>query len=394
MSQRSHSFRNSRTSRVSDNSMSSRPSFGAAPTSVMSGQPHNIIDLISDDDETPKKSAKPSRPRPKPGDIVDLTLSPSQSPSPPRSRRAASKSDPRGPVPRIRSPLANSPLPQISRDSSPHSPLPQFSRDSSPEEAPHRAQDFLSIKNGSSPQLKASPQSIQNQRKETPPSKRQVPRQDVSNSTPQLESDEDEDDIVPMSQSFQPSPSTPSKQVSSRGLRGSQKSTEFSIGSSSPLIARLQQRRNSLRINDNAKPRSQSPREVMSRRSPSSEHVSHEQPPTLEELEKSLEGFESRLKSDHALGMRWLLQDVREIAADRKSSFFEAPFVHQGTFSPWASKSGVQVRPGDAVGDAPHIDRLDSFVSSQILSYAEADKRRLRPGPASSARREVNGSGV
>lgn len=100
----------------------------------------------------------------------------------------------------------------------------------------------------------------------------------------------------------------------------------------------------------------------MSRRSMSSEHASQSQPLTQEELENSLEEFESKLQDDHAFGMRWLLQDVRETVVDRKLSFFEAPFVEKGQSSPWTSCVAVQVRPRQ--GEPAHIDKLESFVSS------------------------------
>jgi hypothetical protein len=114
-------------------------------------------------------------------------------------------------------------------------------------------------------------------------------------------------------------------------------------------------------MNGTAKGRSQSPREILSRRSMSSERASHSQPLTQEELETSLEKFESNLKDDHAFGMRWLLQDVRESVVGRKISFFQAPFVEKGGSSPWTSSVGVQVRPGQ--DQAAHVDKIDSFVS-------------------------------
>jgi hypothetical protein len=122
----------------------------------------------------------------------------------------------------------------------------------------------------------------------------------------------------------------------------------------------------------------------------SSEHASYDQLPSLEELEKSLEVFELKLRGDHALGIRWLLQDVREIAAERDLSFFEAPFVDKDGFTPWASKHGVQVRPGEPIDDAQHIDKLDSFVGLKILSRNRANRHRLRLSLASLARQKAN----
>jgi hypothetical protein len=393
MSQLSHKFRASRTSRVSGNFMASRPALGTAPAPVLSshsrfdGTLHNPISFI-DEDDSPKRPERQIPIRREPPkqvsgagvsqDPIDLTLSDSPSPSPSRSRQSALKSASRESAPRTRSPLAHSPLPSLSKDSSPHDPA-------------HGVQeDFSAAENATGPMIKVSPQSIQNQQNKITPSKSQVPTRNAYMSTPQAESDEDGDGDVPMSQNFQASPSTPSKHASSRGHRSSQKSTDFSISSSSPLIARLQQRRNSMKINDTTKPRSQSPREVISRRSMSSEHTSHAQPPTLEELEKSLEEFESKLRDDHALGMRWLLQDVREIAAGRELSFLEAPFVDKGAFTPWASKRGVQVRTGEPINGTQHIDKLESFVSSKIMSKIRANQHRLRASLASLARQKAN----
>jgi hypothetical protein len=338
MSQRSHTFHASRTSRVSGNYMASRPSLAAAPAT--SGQPprqrESIVVVISDDDDDdePPQRSKSSAPAPawrQPPPIVDLTgeIS-SRSPSPSRSRPAADAA-PKGPVPRIRSPLTRSPLPPLTRVSSPDeqapSPLPPLTRDSSPDDPAHRVREGVATKQAFSPQMKISPQSLQNQRKEMPSSRRQTARQKQRPSTPQFsDENDDEDDDGPLPQNFQPSPGTPSKQASSRGHRKSQKSADVSINSSSPLITRLKQRRNSTQVNGTAKP-GESPKETLSRRTVSSEHISHEDPLTQEQLETSLEAFESKLKDEHAFGMRWLLQDVRETLADRKSSFFEAPFV-------------------------------------------------------------------
>jgi hypothetical protein len=391
MSQRSHTFRASRTSRVSGNYMASRPSLAAAPAT--SGQPprqrESIVVVISDDDDDdePPQRSKSSAPAPawrQPPPIVDLTgeIS-SRSPSPPRSRPAADAA-PKGPVPRIRSPLTRSPLPPLTRASSQDeqapSPLPPLTRDSSPDDPTHRVREEVATKQAFSPQMKISPQSLQNQRKETPSSRRQTARQKQRPSTPQLsDENDDEDDDGPLPQNFQPSPGTPSKQASSRGHRKSQKSADSSINSSSPLLTRLKQRRNSTQVNGAAKPCGESPKETLSRRTMSSKHISHEDPLTQEQLETSLEAFESKLKDEHAFGMRWLLQDVRETLADRKSSFFEAPFVEKAGFSPWASESGVQVGPGHPTGDAPHVDKLDSFVSLKIRPDYKANMHRSWP---------------
>jgi hypothetical protein len=119
----------------------------------------------------------------------------------------------------------------------------------------------------------------------------------------------------------------------------------------------------------------------------SSEHTSHEVPLTQEQLETSLEAFESKLKDEHAFGMRWLLQDVRETLADRKSSFFEAPFVEKAGISPWASESGVQVGPGYPTDDIPHVDKLDSFVSLKIRPGYKANMHRSWPRVGSPRRK-------
>jgi hypothetical protein len=227
-------------------------------------------------------------------------------------------------------------------------------------------EEVPALKQASCPQVKISPPTLQNQGEQDQwsgpsSSKRRTPRRNRRNSTPQLSNEEDnEEENV---QNFQPSPSTPSKQASSRGHRRSQKSTDISVSSSSPLITRLKQQNKSKQGNGLTKARSQSPREGITRRSLSSEHALNYQPLTLEELETSLDAFESKLKDEHAFGMKWLLQDVRETVADRRSLFFESPFIEKGGSSPWASKQGVQVRPGQPTYNASHIDKLDSFVS-------------------------------
>lgn len=399
MSQRAHTFRTSRTSRVSGNFMASRASLGAAPSSTQPSRQrtNEVIDLISDDDDEPTQEPKSHPPAPaqhQDPSIVDLTRdTPSRSPSPPQSR-PSSKSAPKGPSPRVRSPV-----PPLTGDSSPdegaHSPLPPLTRDSSPERPEHRVRQDVAVKQASNHQIKISPQTLQNQRKqdqleETRLSRRQISGEKPRPSTPQLsDEDDDENGDGHLPQDFQPSPSTPSKQASSRSHRRSQKSTDISIGSSSPLITRLKHRRNSKQINENTKTRSQSPRENMSHQSVSSELTSHGQPLTQEELEKSLQGFESKLKDGHAFGMRWLLQDVRESVADRRSSFFDAPFVETGDFSPWTSKTGIQVQPTQPIGDVPHFDKLDSFVSSKTKPDYVANKHRLWP-KAGSPRQEAN----
>ena len=91
--------------------------------------------------------------------------------------------------------------------------------------------------------------------------------------------------------------------------------------------------------------------------------------------------------------MKWLLQDVREAVADRKSAFFKSPFIEKGGSSQWAFKQGVQVRPGQEIGRGAHVDKLDSFVSLIIQLDDMTNKLRLWP-KAGSARREVNWSGL
>jgi len=405
MSQRSHNLHSSRSSRVFGNYIASQPSLGVA-SQARPQQTGDLIDLTNDDSEfevrqqrlkkpqrKPKPNSNPKEPAqgPRlPTQMIDLTT-PSRSPSP-RNRPTASKPAPQESVPRVQSPLARSSqlpplnrdsspeerarssLPPLSRDSSPdgraHSRLPSLSRNSSPEEQGRKVRERASaVKHVSSPRIKISPQSLQNQReqdqrKENSATRRQTSRQKPRPSTPQLsEEDNDEDEDGPLSRILQPSPGTPSKQGSSRGHQRSQKSTDFSIGSSSPLTTRLKQRKNSKQINDTPKARSQSPREVMSRRSISNEHASPKEPLTKEDLETALEEFESRLSEEHAFGMRWLLQDVRETVTVRRSAFFEAPFVETGNDSPWTSNPRKQVRPGSSSGVATHIDKMDSFVS-------------------------------
>ncbi len=359
MSQRSNTIRPPRTSKISANSMGSRPSLGAAKATSSQPRQSEVVSLLSDDEEPPGTA--------KDTEFVDL-VSPSASPSPLPSRPPAS----RGPAPRRRSPLARSPLPPLSRDSSPdgqstHCPIYPLMSSSFSNEPGHRVDgERPSLNQTCSPKIKVSPQTLESQPKQHPrsdpsSSNRHRPRRNPHASTPQLSEEEEEDD-----QDDSPFPSSPSKQASSCGPPKSQKSTDLSISSSSPLITRLQQRRNSKQINGTAKARSQSPREVMARRSLSSEHASDREPITQEGLETSLERFESKLKDDHALGMKWLLQDVRETVADRKSAFFKSPFIEKGGSSPWAFKQGVQIRPGQEIGRGAHVDKLDSFVSSVI----------------------------
>ena len=383
MSQRSNTFRPPRTSKISGNYMGSRPSLGAAKATSIQPRQSEVVSLLSDDEETPKTARQT--------EFVDLVSS-SASPSPRPSRPPAS----RVPAPRRRSPLARSPLPPLSRDSSPdgQASSPLLMKLSFPSsESDHRVDGGrLAINQTSSPKIKISPQTLENrlkqdQRNEPSSSNRHTPRRNPRDSTPQLSVEEDEEDED--AQNLPSSPGTPSKQASSRGHPRSQKSTDLSIGSSSPLITRLKQRRNSKQINGTSKARSISPREVMTRRSLSSEHAPNREPITQEGLETSLERFESKLKDDHAFGMKWLLQDVRETVADRKSAFFKSPFIEKGGCSPWAFKQGIQVRPGQEIGRGSHVDKLDSFVSSIIEPGDIANKHRLWP-KAGSARREVN----
>jgi hypothetical protein len=356
MSQPSNTFRPARTSKVSGNYMGSRPSLGAAKSSSIQPRQNEVVSLLSDDEEPPRMA--------KQTEFVDL-VSPSASPSPRPSRPPAS----RAPAPRRRSPLARSPLPPLSRYSSPDeqasSRISPRMKVSFSNEPGHRVDgERPAINQTSSPKIKISPQTLKNQpeqdQRNEPSSSNRRPR----SSTPQLSEEEDEEDED--DENFPPSPGTPSKHVSSRGHQRSQKSTDLSIASSSPLLTRLKERRNSKQINGTPKAHSQSPREVMARRSLSCEHASNREPITQEGLIMSLEAFESKLRDDHAFGMKWLLQDVRETVADRKSAFFKSPFIEKGGSSPWAFKKGVQARSGQEIGRGAHIDKLDSFVSSII----------------------------
>ncbi|KAH7413057.1 hypothetical protein BKA64DRAFT_343964 [Cadophora sp. MPI-SDFR-AT-0126] len=149
--------------------------------------------------------------------------------------------------------------------------------------------------------------------------------------------DQDEDDeiedIFPPGVQMVPNGS-PAKQANSDRKSRNDNS---SIGSTSPLITRLQQRKQKQTAREPLpERRSQSPRQRMARL------VKPNTQENASGLEDRLRGFLQGMRDDHALSTRYILADAREVALERN-------ILAVDKISPFASMTSVTLEPGAPV---------------------------------------------
>ena len=151
-----------------------------------------------------------------------------------------------------------------------------------------------------------------------------------------------------------------SSKRSSRSNHRSQRSIPDSIGSSSPLLKRLEAQRRNAPLPSNPRKRDESPRDVIARHNLSKENgreaLNPRKPHTITSLEESLRAFQQNMKDIHALTVRHLLRDAREAEAAREQLFVDAA-------SPFGSLKGIQLEPKAQVPKGAYAEELDSYVS-------------------------------
>jgi hypothetical protein len=143
----------------------------------------------------------------------------------------------------------------------------------------------------------------------------------------------------------------------SRSRPSSQKSFDHSTGTDSPLATRNKEKRARMKSAQDAPRRDESPREVMARRSMSTEQQSHIQQLDIAELEDSLNRFQQRVLDDHAETTRWLLLDSKRLVEERKPAFTDK-------VSPFASIQPVRTLDAEAIPEGTTKLKLDTFVST------------------------------
>jgi len=144
------------------------------------------------------------------------------------------------------------------------------------------------------------------------------------------DADYDIEDIFPSQGAMAPIGS-PSRQSNSDRKSGNDTS---SIGSTSPLLTRLQQKKQKQIV-----------------REPLSEHRN------ASELEEQLRGFLQGMRDDHAVSTRYILADAREAALERNTLAVDK-------ISPFASMTSVIVEPGVPIPIGKLKDVLHHYVSS------------------------------
>jgi hypothetical protein len=154
------------------------------------------------------------------------------------------------------------------------------------------------------------------------------------------EEEEEEDEEFEDNEDLTLAPGTPSK-LSSRGRQIHQKEeSQTSIGTSSPLVTRLKERRSRSRnVHSEIKTREASPREEMWRRSLSNYKEINDQEDPTARIEECLQNLEDTMREDCALTVRYLLQDAKNAVENST-----LPFIDES--SPFASKESVFVQPG------------------------------------------------
>jgi hypothetical protein len=154
------------------------------------------------------------------------------------------------------------------------------------------------------------------------------------------EEEEDEDEEFEDNEDLTLAPGTPSK-LSPRGRQIHQKEeSQTSIGTSSPLVTRLKERRSRSRnVHSEIKTRDASPREEMWRRSLSNYKENNDQEDPIARIEECLQNLEDTMREDCALTVRYLLQDAKNAVENST-----LPFIDES--SPFASKESVFVQPG------------------------------------------------
>jgi hypothetical protein len=303
--------------------VSFRPALARAlPLRMAPPTNNDLIDLTKDDESEGSR-------------YIDLTA---DSPEPGKNAlRPARTPEPRFPG------RARQSLPIQSRTSSSRS---------TPIETSHHLRHVLKITSGPPPANFLPPTANQTRNDTTRVIPSQVERvQSIPQNQRVIEDDVDEGKHkVAEEEEYVGDFATSSKQPP-RGRPSSQKS----FGTDSPLATRI---RGSRLNNDNDSPRrEESPREVMARRSLSTDLQPHSQQLDLVELEDSLHQFQQRVFDDHAETVKWLLHDAKRAAAGTKSAFLDK-------VSPFASMQSVSALPGPAPDGMTKLN-LDTYVSTE-----------------------------
>ena len=232
---------------------------------------------------------------------------------------------------------------------------------SSPDRPPTRESVASASKDSPSPAISSSPKPLDSIARdvveEHPLSHRPafaVEDQDRDEKADENDNDDDDDeieDIFPSQGAMAPIGS-PSRQSNSDRKSGNDTS---SIGSTSPLLTRLQQKKQKQIMREPLSGhRSQSPRERMA-------HLTKpNNPEDASELEEQLRGFLQGMRDDHAISTRYILADAREAALERNTLAVDK-------ISPFASMTSVIVEPGAPVPTGRIKDVLHHYVSSKFL---------------------------
>lgn len=148
----------------------------------------------------------------------------------------------------------------------------------------------------------------------------------------------------------------------SRRPRGRPISPKSSTGTDSPLVTRFKHKMAQMKLVNEETRRDESPREVMARRSMSTEQHSQSQQPDIDALGNSLHIFQQRVLDDHAEATRWLLHDAKRLVEKRMPAFVDE-------VSPFASMQSIDIPNGQVFPEGATKVNVDTYVSTATLSH-------------------------
>ena len=139
-----------------------------------------------------------------------------------------------------------------------------------------------------------------------------------------------------------------------------QKSFDRSTGTDSPLATRIRGEKARKAQEENRARRAESPREVMARRSRSTDQDSNVHYQNIVDLEERLNEFQQRVHDDHAETVKWLLHDARRVSTQSVSPFID-------DICPFTSMKPVNALSEQAFKEMTKL-KMETIVSFQAHS--------------------------
>lgn len=129
-----------------------------------------------------------------------------------------------------------------------------------------------------------------------------------------------------------------------------------SIGTSSPLVTRYKTKiakEKTEAFLSQGSGGSRTDDEIKS--TPVGAHTTSDQQLQVSQFEQTLHGLRARMREDHAVTVRWLLQDAKDVIKANPPRFMQKT-------SPFASLGSLERAPGEIVPPGHVVTRMENYV--------------------------------